>query len=254
MIPGHKSPDSIATARLNPAPDAPAPQRANTWNIAGPGSARKPSPKLERREYRDVPRYRAAPDGWRARRSACANRYLSRRPSPPLPPDCEPLENRSPPARSAPPPQSTTQMPNAAARAAAAWRPCRSHSPNTGLATRRVSKDVARLGGGLRSGQPRCARGNLKAVAEGDNEDDEGEVRSERSGPQSWAPTAQAAAQTGGLRSTQSPQQSKFPAHNKKRRPKKGAVFQASKQVQRFCFNCDKSRTAPRSAEVANAA
>ena len=53
-------------------------------------------------------------------------------------------------------------MPNVAARAAAAWRPCRFHALNTGLAARQTSKTVARRGGGLRSGQPRCARGNLK--------------------------------------------------------------------------------------------
>ena len=112
----------------------------------------------------------------------------------PLPPDCEPLENQSPTARSAPTTHSTNAMPNVAARAAAAWRPCRFHSLHTGLAAQRTETRVARRGGGLRSGQPRCARGNLKAVAEGDNEDDEGAVRSERSGPQSWAPAPHATA------------------------------------------------------------
>ena len=41
--------------------------------------------------------------------------------------------------------------------------------------------------------QPRCARGNPKAAAAGGNEDDEGgprEVRSEGSGPRSWARAA----------------------------------------------------------------
>ncbi|KAI1693159.1 hypothetical protein Ddc_23093 [Ditylenchus destructor] len=73
---------------------------------------------------------------------------------------CDPLENQSPTARSAPATLSETRMPNVAARAAAAWRPCRFHSLTTGLAAQRTKTHVAPRGGGMRSGQPRCARGN----------------------------------------------------------------------------------------------
>ena len=119
----------------------------------------------------------------------------------PLPPDCEPLENQSPTARSAVATLSTNAMPNVAARAAAAWRPCRFHSPHTGPAAQRPKTHVVPCGGGMRSGQPRCARGNLKAGAEGDNEDDERVVRSEGSGPQSLARVPCAPPAPGDLRS-----------------------------------------------------
>ena len=80
----------------------------------------------------------------------------------PTPTMCDPIENPSPTARSAPATLSATRMPNVAARAAAAWRPCRSHALTTGLATQQPETRVVPRGGGMRGGQPRCARGNRK--------------------------------------------------------------------------------------------
>ena len=66
--------------------------------------------------------------------------------------------------------------------------------PTTAPATPHPSKLAAPRAGRRGCEQPRCARGNPKAAAAGGNEDDEGgpprEVRSEGSGPQSWARAA----------------------------------------------------------------
>ena len=94
----------------------------------------------------------------------------------------------------------------AAARAAATRRPRTSPALTTALVAPRSKTFVARRRGRRGCEQPRCARGNLKAVAEGDNEDDVGAVRSEGSGPQSWALASPASAASGGLRSTWSQQ------------------------------------------------
>ena len=160
-----------------------------------------------------------ARDGLHAQAGLC--RAAHHRPTPTM---CDPLENQSTTARSAPATLSATRMPNVAARAAAAWRPCRSHALTTGLAAQRPKTHVAPGGGGMRSGQPRCARGNLKAVAEGDNEDDEGEVRSEGSGPQSWAPIPQTRRTRGDLRRTNPANQ---PPRNKGRVPSHAATSQS---------------------------
>ncbi|CUI45066.1 Uncharacterised protein [Achromobacter xylosoxidans] len=75
-------------------------------------------------------------------------------------------------------------------------------SPHSARAASHMQMSVAPGVGRAGGAQPRCARGNLKAVAEGDNEDDNGAVRSEGSGPQSWARSARPADARGGLRRT----------------------------------------------------
>jgi hypothetical protein len=98
------------------------------------------------------------------------------------------------------------------------------------------------------------------------DEDDNGEVRSEGSGPQSWARAIRPTPPTGDRRSAQPPLQSKperrsrqppAQATQKKSDAKSAAFFHPKRSGNHrlpFCFSCDKSRTAPRSADVANAA
>ncbi|GEM_PF-6697519 len=101
---------------------------------------------------------------WAARETVNMRKQESAAPpiTAPTPNDVDPIENQSPTARSAVATLSSNAMPNVAARAAAAWRPRRFHSLHTGLATQQPETRVVPRGGGMRGGQPRCARGNLK--------------------------------------------------------------------------------------------
>ena len=96
-----------------------------------------------------------ARDGQHVQAGLC--RAAHHRPTPTM---CDPLENQSTTARSAPATLSATRMPNVAARAAAAWRPYKFHSLHTGLTAQQPETRVVPRGGGMRGGQPRCARGN----------------------------------------------------------------------------------------------
>ena len=142
------------------------------------------------------------PDGRRAYRSAgCgwpSTRAAHHRPSPVTTAHQHPHHHQRASAHrhDAPP----TQCRVAAVRAAATRRPRRSPALTTGLVARKPKTLVARRRGHRGGERRRCARGNLKAVAEGDNEDDEGAVRSEGSGPQSWAIASPVTTASGDLR------------------------------------------------------